>query len=135
MWKLIKGPHLNLYRACCFVGWYMAGGVQHRLLCQQSFLVFLVVDGEFVFVWFFTANNCCSNPHFSCLLSFSYLTYSRKPAMAERVWFSYSPTLTGQSVYVLRRKQQCIFLAFIFFEVEVISFPWDHTVMAHWYTS
>lgn len=84
--KLIKGPHFNLYTAFCFEGWYMGGEVQHRLLCQQSFLGFSVVGGGgFCGFWFFTAKSYCSNPHFSCLLSFSYLTCSSKRAMAEHV--------------------------------------------------
>lgn len=72
------------------------GRCSAQIIMSAKLLSFFVVDGGFC-VWFLTANNC-SNPHFSCLLSFTYLTCSSKLAMAEHVSFSYSPTLMGQSV-------------------------------------
>lgn len=56
------------------------GDVQHWLLCQEVFLVFFVVGG-FCICLVFTTKNYSSNPHFSCLLSFSYLTCSSKLAV------------------------------------------------------
>lgn len=76
------------------------------VFCCLFVCVFVFAGVEaFVFVWFFTAQKpYCSNPHFSCLLSSSYLTCSSKLAMAGRAWFSYSPTLMGQSVLCAEEK-------------------------------